>query len=132
MMLYYGIPLTTAVAFLPIVLIVHLMLTIGVALLFALANLFYRDVKYLFEIVITVWMFMTSVLYPIAAVQGRLARVMYLNPMTPIIDGYRDVLLLGRSPLTTEFAIAALISFFVLSIGWLVFHRAEFSFAEGI
>ena len=35
------------------------------ALLLAMANLFYRDVKYLFEVVITVWMFATSVLYPV-------------------------------------------------------------------
>ena len=37
----------------------------GIALLLAMANLFYRDVKYLFEVVITVWMFATSVLYPV-------------------------------------------------------------------
>ena len=29
-----------------------------------MGNLFYRDVKYLFEVVITVWMFATSVVYP--------------------------------------------------------------------
>ena len=37
------------------------------ALLLAMANLFYRDVKYLFEIVLTVWMFATSVVYPVRA-----------------------------------------------------------------
>ncbi len=37
-----------------------------------MGNLFYRDVKYLFEIVLTVWMFATSVLYPIDAVGGKL------------------------------------------------------------
>ena len=43
------------------------------ALLLAMANLFYRDVKYLFEVIITVWMFATSVVYPIALVGGWLA-----------------------------------------------------------
>jgi ABC-type polysaccharide/polyol phosphate export permease len=46
---------------------VQIVLTSAVALLLAMANLFYRDVKYLFEVVITVWMFATSVLYPMDA-----------------------------------------------------------------
>ena len=48
--------------------------TAAVALLLAMANLFYRDVKYLFEVVITVWMFATSVLYPVNRVGGWSAR----------------------------------------------------------
>lgn len=132
MMIWYHIPPTPALLLLPVVLGVHLLFTTGVALIFALANLFYRDVKYLFEIVITVWMFITSVLYPMNAVGGRLATIMYLNPMTPIIDGYRNVLLLGRSPFTPTFAIASLISLLVFAWAWIVFHRAEYSFAEGI
>ena len=42
-------------------LVVQVVFTAGVALLLAMANLFYRDVKYLFEVVITLWMFATSV-----------------------------------------------------------------------
>lgn len=37
----------------------------SVALFVAMANLFYRDVKYIFEVAITLWMFATSVLYPV-------------------------------------------------------------------
>ena len=42
------------------------------ALLLSMSNLFFRDVKYLFEIVLTVWMFATSVVYPVDAVGGKL------------------------------------------------------------
>ena len=65
-MVYYGIGRRRRRSlFLPVVLVVHVVFTAGVALLLAMANLFYRDVKYLFEVVITVWMFATSVLYPV-------------------------------------------------------------------
>jgi ABC-type polysaccharide/polyol phosphate export permease len=97
-----------------------------------MANLFYRDVKYLFEIVITVWMFATSVVYPVELVGGRLAKVLMLNPMTPIIDGYRAVLLRGTLPDLGPFAAAAALSLVVLAIGWVLFHRMEFRFAEEI
>jgi lipopolysaccharide transport system permease protein len=132
LMIYYGTGVSWALLFLPVVLAVHLAFTTGVALLLSMSNLFYRDVKYLFEIVLTIWMFVSSVLYPVQLVGGKLAFVMQLNPMTPIIDAYRAVLLLHRLPFTPEFAYAAAVSLIVFGASWLAFHRAEFQFAENI
>jgi ABC-type polysaccharide/polyol phosphate export permease len=132
MMVYYHIGVTWTVFFLPVILLVQLAFTIGMGLLLSMANLFYRDVKYLFEIVITVWMFATSVVYPVQLVGGRLGTLLMLNPMTPIIDGYRAVLLRGTLPEPRPFAAAAALSFFVLALGWIIFHRSEFRFAEEI
>src|SRR5262249_17535626 len=92
LMLYYRIVPTPALMFLPVVLAVHIVFTVSMSLVLAISNLFFRDVKYLFEIVLTVWMFATSVLYPISLIGGKLGAIMRLNPMTQIIDGYRSVL----------------------------------------
>jgi ABC-type polysaccharide/polyol phosphate export permease len=132
LMIYYRVGLTFAILYLPIVLIVHLAFTLGVALLVAMANLFYRDVKYIFEILLTVWMFGTTVLYPLSAISGKLRLVTQLNPMTPIVEAYRDVLLFGRSPMTPFFLATAGVSFLVLFASWVAFHRAEFEFAESV
>ena len=131
-MVYYGIGVTPAIAFLPVVLVVHVAFTAGVALLLAMANLYYRDVKYLFEVVLTLWMFATSVLYPVSKVGGRLAEVLQLNPMTPIIEAYRSVLLRGDLPAAGPFGLASVMAFTMLAFAWVVFHRAEFEFAEYI
>jgi len=132
MMAYYRIAPTWTIAALPVVVLVHLAFTIAVSLLLAMANLYYRDVKYLFELVIMVWMFATSVVYPIRLVGGTMARLASLNPMTPIIEAYRDVLLRGRLPDPVGFTATAVMSFVVLAIAWVAFHRAEFEFAERI
>jgi lipopolysaccharide transport system permease protein len=132
LMAYYHVTPTWHLVWLPAVLLVHLSFTAGMALLLAMGNLFYRDVKYLFEIVVTVWMFATSVVYPVELVGGRLGTLMRANPMTPIIDGYRDVLLRGEHPFSPEFLVAALVSALTLAWGWVLFHRAEFQFAENI
>lgn len=132
LMAWYGIVPTAAVVFLPVVLVVHILFTAGVALLVAMGNLFYRDVKYLFEVVLMVWMFATSVLYPARLIGGRVGQVMELNPLTPILDGYRAVLLFGQSPFTPAFALASTVSVLLLSGAWLLFHRAEFQFAENV
>jgi ABC-type polysaccharide/polyol phosphate export permease len=132
LMIYYGVSVSAAILFLPVVLVVHIAFTAGVALLLAMGNLFYRDVKYLFEVLLTVWMFASSVLYPMSQVGGKLATVMQLNPMTPIIDAYRSVLLYGTLPAPGPFAGAAVAAFGTLAVGWYVFHRAEFQFAENV
>jgi len=132
MMVYYHMGVTWAALFLPVVLLVQVMFTAGIALLLSMANLFYRDVKYLFEIVLSLWMFATSVVYPIDRVGGRLAAVLKLNPMTPIIDGYRAVLLRGTLPDAHAFGYATAVSALVLCVGWFAFHRSEFRFAENI
>jgi lipopolysaccharide transport system permease protein len=110
---------------------VNVLFVSGVALVLAIANLFYRDVKYLFEIVLTVWMFGTSVVYPIDRVGGTLHKVLELNPMTPIIEAYRGVVLRGVAP-GQDFWAAAAVSVVVLLASWLVFHRSELEFAENV
>jgi len=132
LMLYYGIAPTAAIVYLPVVLLVHITFTTGVSLFLAMANLFYRDVKYLFEVLLAAWMFATSVLYPVSMIGGRTARVLHLNPMTPIIEGYRGVMITGESPFTIWFGIAAIVAVVILLSGWIVFHRAEYSFAERV
>jgi len=131
MMIWYGVPVGLSLLWFPLVLGAHLVFTSALALLVSMANLFYRDVKYLFEIVITVWMFATSVLYPVNDDLGVFGTIMRINPMTPIVDAYRSVLLYNQAP-SLEFGIAAAGSVALLSVSWLVFHRAEFQFAENI
>lgn len=132
LMVYYQVVPTGAIAALPWVLLVHIMFTLAVSLLLAMANLFYRDVKYLFELVITVWMFLTAVLYPVSQIGGTAGQVMMLNPMTPIIDAYRDVLLRGQVPDPASFLVTTAATAMFLVIAWLVFHRAEYEFAENV
>jgi lipopolysaccharide transport system permease protein len=132
LMAYYGVAITAAILFLPVVMGVLLAFTCGIALLLAMANLFYRDIKYLFEVVITVWMFTTSVVYPAQSVGGGLGSFVAANPMTQIIEAFRAVVLYGQLPPTGPFAATAALSLAVLASAWHLFHQAEFTFAENI
>ena len=132
LMLYYHIPAHWTLLFVPVILLVQIVFTAALGLALAMANLFYRDVKYIFEVVVTVWMFASSVVYPIDLVGGRLQQILRFNPMTPIIDGYRATILRGTLPPVGEFAVTAAASVVLLMISWLVFHRSEFDFAENV
>ena len=110
----YGYQRDSALLFLPIVVVVGAAFTAGVALLLAMSNLFYRDVRYLFEVVLMAWMFATSVAYPVESVDGLLGILLSVNPMTQIIEAFRAVVLYGHLPAAAPFAAAACVSVIVL------------------
>jgi len=133
MLFYYRIAPTTALLYLPAVVAVQAVFTLALALLLAMANLFYRDVKYLFEVFLTVWMFASAIVYPLESVRGGLlGLVLRLNPMTAIVDAYRHVILYGTPPPVAPFASVEFLSLLLLPAVWLLFHRSEFRFAEHI
>ena len=131
LMIYYDIGVTWSMVFLPAIIFAQVIFTAAIALLLAMGNLFYRDVKYLFEIVISVWMFASSVVYPVGRVGGKLGAMLALNPMTHLIDAFRAVVIDGVAP-GPAFAVTALFSVVLFISSWLLFHSAEFEFAENL
>jgi ABC-type polysaccharide/polyol phosphate export permease len=127
---YYGLPLTVAILFFPIVAVIHVAFVAALALLLAAANLFWRDVQPLFDVVLIVWMFATGVVYPTRGIEGRLGTLLAVNPMTRIIEAYRDVILRGRLPDALPLLGVALGAFALLAAALAVFHRSERHFAE--
>lgn len=133
LMAYFGVAPSGWIFALPVILLVLMAFAAGVGLVVAMANLFYRDVKYLTEIVLTIWMFATSVLYPVRRVGGRTGELLaVLNPLTPIIEAFRAALIGSAMPEPLHLGVAGISSFVVLGIGWLWFHRAEPVFAQEI
>lgn len=130
LMAWYGFAPPTAVLFaLPVIFGVQVVFTIGMCLLLSMGNLFYRDVKYIFEVGLLVWMFATSVVYPMPT-SGGWAFVLALNPMTHIIDAYRHVLLLGQLPDPLGLTYATLVAGMIAAYALRWFHEAEYLFAE--
>ena len=124
--------LHTTTVWLPIVFAVQLAFTAGLALWVSLANLFFRDVKYLVTVALQLWMFLTNVIYPLPANDPLVRALINANPMTPIIASYRRGLIDGLAPEAVPFLSATLISVLVLATGWRMFRGTEHKFAECI
>jgi ABC-type polysaccharide/polyol phosphate export permease len=132
MMAYYGVGPSSALLLLPTIVAVQVAFTAALALLLAMANLFYRDVKYLFDVVLTVWMFASAVVYPVEGITGWAGTLIQANPMTAIVEAYRHILLYGTVPDAVSFGSTALLALVLLPSAWVLFHRCEFRFAENI
>ena len=138
LMLYYHargeslIAVTGAWGIIPLILGIQLALTLGLGLLLAMGNLFYRDVRPVLGVVVQLWMFVSGVVVPIPRDGSTTARILALNPMVPVIEGYRACLLEGRFPDGDMLAYSGAISLALLVGGWIAFRRAAFRFAECI
>lgn len=137
LMIYYAItssPVTISwtVFFVVPVIFVQLLFTAGLSFLLAMSNLFFRDVRYIYSVIITLWMFASSVVYPMKVSDSNLQMLLNLNPMTPILDAYRDVLLRGQLPDWGAFGYAAGVSVFLFMAGWVSFYKMQYKFAEKV
>lgn len=136
LMLYFDLGVASTVAWVPLLLLFQLAFMVGCGLILSMANLFYRDVQYVFQVGIQLWMFATSVIYPIppgiredSPILGNLLR---LNPMTPILDGYRNAILYQQTPDFAGSWPAFVLIGVVLVVGVWSFDRAQYLFAERI
>ncbi len=121
----------TAVLVIEILFVQTLFMT-GLSFFLSMSNLFFRDVKYIFSVLITLWMFASSVVYPMHVANLKVQRILNLNPLTPMFDAYRDVLLRGKVPDPSTFGYAAAVSVVVFSLGWVVFYKMQYKFAEKV
>ena len=121
-----------ALLMLPVVLAVQLLLMIGFGLWLALANLWFRDVKYLFGVGIQMWMFMTNVLYPLPEGSGVMKLLTTMNPMVPIISAYRAIVIDGCLPASQGLLIATVVAAILTWSGWAMYRILEGRFAERV
>lgn len=116
---------------LPVLLALLILLVAGLGLLLSCANLFFRDVKYLVEVVLTYGIFFTPVLYS-ASKLGKWGFVVLLNPVSPILEAINDVVVGKRPPDTAWLTYSAVWAVVGSVLAWQIFQKAESAFAEKI
>ena len=140
------VPLSPWMLFLPVVVAVQTIFTIGVGLILATANVFYRDTQVIMEVLVMAWFFLTPVFYPIEVLPQSheflgmavdVRRWMYIvNPMASLIAAYRVILYgtgFGGAPPAFDFFLRTTITaLIVLVIGAAVFYRYSRVFGEEV
>jgi homopolymeric O-antigen transport system permease protein len=132
MFLYYKVALTITVLWVFPLLALQMLLTLGVTGLTSAAHVNYRDIGHALPLFTQVWMFATPVAYPIRVIPEWLKPLYMLNPMAPIVDGYRRAFLLGQAPDLQALAVSAVITIALTALALAVFKRAELTFADVI
>lgn len=126
-----GVAAGTALLWVPLLLALLVLLVSGLGMAFAAANLFFRDVKYIVEVVLTFAIFFTPVLYE-ADMLGEWRFWILLNPIAPLLEGLRSAVVLNEAPEAGWLVYSAVVSLLVFAGGWRLFHRLEPAFADRV
>jgi ABC-2 type transport system permease protein len=127
-----GIGITPALIYLPIVLIAAFIMTLGFSILFSGLNVYFRDLEHILGIAIMAWFYFTPIVYPVEMIPVGFLKLFFLNPVTPIILGFRDILYYGIAPNFAMLGINILSGVLLLIFGLMVFENLQKNFAEEI
>lgn len=119
-----------AMLYLPVVFLVEYLLCLAMAFITSSLTVYLRDLEYLLGIITMAWQFLTPVMYSIEQVPEELLPIFNLNPMTPIIVAYREILYDKQVPEMTTLFHACVLGGVLLVIGIVTFSRLKRHFAE--
>jgi len=128
--IYFHVSLNWQVLWVIPIFIIQLIFTAALSLIIASFNLFYRDIQYLLNLVISLWFYLTPILYPIEQFPEKYRFIFAFNPISVFINAYRQVVLGGREPNYLSLFIATIISILFFLISLLIFKKQEGEFAD--
>lgn len=121
-------PLYWTWVYLPFAAIMLILFAAGCCFFFAAANVFFRDVSHILQIVLSAWFYMSPIIYSMDFVPERFRVYLRLNPISYLLDGFRDPIYFGRLPSQGSMLVAFVVSVFALIAGYAFFRRSEESF----
>jgi lipopolysaccharide transport system permease protein len=129
LMAYYQIVPTIQILFLPVLVVLTALFSLGVGTWFSALNVKYRDVRFALPFLIQLWLFVSSVILPSSAIPPKWRWLLTLNPMSGIIEGYRAALF-GLPFDWPAIGIASGLTILTLLYSIYAFGRVERSFAD--
>jgi len=116
--------------FFPLILLPLLIATLGFSWLLAALGVYLRDVGQVIAVLTTVLLFLSPVLYPVAALPEAYQPWLKLNPLTYIIEESRNVLLFGQLPHWYSLGVAMLVGLAIAAMGFWFFQKMRKGFAD--
>jgi lipopolysaccharide transport system permease protein len=103
---------------------------VGLSYPVATIYVWFRDMQHVLRVALQLLFYLTPIFYQASSVPTRLQPLYRLNPMAPMVDAYRAVLVRGEWPNPQRLLFLSLISFVVLLVGVAWFRRASYRFAD--
>lgn len=125
-----GLGLTWLVVLYPVILLVQYVLTLGISFIVSAITVYVRDLEHIIGVVMMAAFYATPIVYRLDQLPENLRIIMQLNPMTYIIDAYRDIFYYQQMPDFYHLGLLFAISLVLLIIGYLIFNKLQKGFAE--
>ena len=131
-LLVFHIKLGPALLYLPVLIGLQYLLTLGPVLILAAANVHFRDLQHLIVHLLTVAQFLTPIFYPVSLIPESLRPWAFLNPLAVLISAFQDVLYFNRVPALAPLVALLLLAVVMLAAAAMIFARYQQTFAEAL
>src|SRR5712671_5580505 len=118
-------PLHWTWVYLPVPMLGLFLFTLGAAFFFATANVFYRDVSHIVQIILSAWFYFSPIIYSLDFVPAKYHWIFRLNPMLYVLNGFRLSIYYGQLPSMYSSALSLGCGIAALAIGFSVFRHYQ-------
>ncbi len=130
--IFGGVGITWHIVLLPIIALIQFILSLGLILGLSAINIYIKDTEYIVQFFINMLFYATPILYQSTLFPEKIRWILYLNPMTQIIDAYRNIFLYHQLSNIMGILYATIVSIIIFAIGLLIFRKLEKGFAEQV
>lgn len=128
LIIYMKIHVTDSIFFSVLSLIYILIFAMGIGLILSTLNTFFRDIQHLYSIVLTAWMYLTPIFYPVNIIPEQYKWLVDINPLFYMISHFRDSVLYGINPNIELNLICMLTSVCTFLAGLFIFYKSQDKF----
>lgn len=118
------------IVLLPLVMVVQLVFTLGLAYLMAVAGTYIPDIRETLKAVVRATFFITPILWPTGRVPEQYSFLVDYNPLAALVEAYRDLILGGQLPDAWGMAYFSIVALVLFVVGFVVFNRVKHNFAD--
>lgn len=105
-----------------------LLSSIGIGLFLSTINVFFKDIKHLYSVILMVIMYMTPIFYPVSIIPDQYRMLVEINPLFNIVVMFRSLIIDGIVPSLNTGLITLVYSCFIFLIGFLIFYKKQDKF----
>jgi ABC-type polysaccharide/polyol phosphate export permease len=116
---------------LPLIFALQLALTLGAAMFVSSVTVFFRDLEHITDVVLSLLFYATPIIYAASRVPESYRWVTRVNPLAPLAESWRAILLDGRLP-DGDIWISAALTVVLVALGWFAFRKLEDGFADAL
>jgi len=131
-LMIYGYFPQWSVLSLPVIILLQSLFIFGLCLFLSSIHVFFRDIRYILDVILTIWFWLTPVVYPISLIPDQFLFFYKLNPMTIFVTAYREVLLNGGLPVPQYWIAIVIATSASLLLGYSPFLKIRKRLAEEI
>ena len=130
--IFGGVGVSWHLALLPVFAIIQFFLTLGIVMALSAINIYIKDTEYLVNFLVNMLFYATPILYPVTLFPERFRWILYANPLTELINAYRDIFVYHQLPGLMSVGYLVGITVVIFFIGLAIFRKLEKGFAEEV